>query len=70
MALPANPLRRMAFTPWLKFVKRGQSGEAPEIDGQVQLLPPEKASRTLKVGEFTRARIVGTKGHDLVGLPL
>ena len=45
-------------------------GEAPEIDGQVQLLPPEKASKTLKVGEFTRARIVGTKGHDLVGLPL
>ena len=44
--------------------------DAPEIDGQVQLLPPEKASKTLKVGEFTRARIVGTQGHDLVGLPL
>jgi ribosomal protein S12 methylthiotransferase len=45
-------------------------GEAPEIDGQVRLLPPEKASKVLKVGEFTRARIVGTDGHDLVGLPL
>jgi ribosomal protein S12 methylthiotransferase len=44
--------------------------DAPEIDGQVRLLPPEKASKTLKVGEFTRARIVGTEGHDLVGLPV
>ena len=44
--------------------------DAPEIDGLVRLLPPEKASKTLKVGEFTRARIVGTRGHDLVGLPL
>jgi ribosomal protein S12 methylthiotransferase len=30
-----------------------------------KLLPPEKISKTLKVGEFTRARIVGTQGHDL-----
>ena len=44
--------------------------DAPEIDGVVHLLPPLKASRTLKVGEFTRARIVGTRGHDLVGQPL
>ncbi len=44
--------------------------DAPEIDGQVRLLPPDKASKTLTVGEFTRARIVGTQGHDLVGLPL
>ena len=43
--------------------------DAPEIDGQVRLLPPEKASKTLKVGEFTRAQIVGTEGHDLVGVP-
>ena len=40
--------------------------DAPEIDGVVRLLPPEKASKTLKVGEFTRARIVGTQGHDLI----
>jgi cystathionine beta-lyase len=32
----------------------------------VRLLPPEKASKTLKVGEFTRARIVAAEGHDLV----
>jgi ribosomal protein S12 methylthiotransferase len=44
--------------------------DAPEIDGVVQLLPPEKISKTLKVGEFTRARIVGTQGHDLVALPV
>ncbi len=44
--------------------------DAPEIDGQVRLLPPEKASKTLKAGEFTRARIVATEGHDLVGLPV
>jgi ribosomal protein S12 methylthiotransferase len=43
--------------------------DAPEIDGVVRLLPPEKASKTLKVGEFTRARIVATDGHDLVGVP-
>jgi ribosomal protein S12 methylthiotransferase len=44
--------------------------DAPEIDGRVHLLPPQKASRTLKVGEFTSARIVGTQGHDLVGQPV
>ncbi|MCP5272092.1 MAG: 30S ribosomal protein S12 methylthiotransferase RimO [Burkholderiaceae bacterium] len=43
--------------------------DAPEIDGTVRLLPPEKASKTLKVGEFTRARIVAAEGHDLVGVP-
>ena len=41
--------------------------DAPEIDGRVRLLPPEKASKILKVGEFTRARIIATEGHDLVG---
>jgi len=44
--------------------------DAPEIDGVVTLLPPAKASKTLKVGEFTRARIVGTQGHDLIAQPL
>ena len=44
--------------------------DAPEIDGVVRLLPPEKISKTLKVGEFTRARVVGTQGHDLVALPI
>ena len=44
--------------------------DAPEIDGVVKLLPPEKISKTLKVGEFTRARIVGTQGHDLIAVPI
>jgi ribosomal protein S12 methylthiotransferase len=54
--------------------KRGGVGrsyaDAPEIDGVVRLLPPEKISKTMKVGEFTRARIVDTQGHDLVALPI
>jgi ribosomal protein S12 methylthiotransferase len=54
--------------------RRGGTGrsyaDAPEIDGLVRLLPPEKASRTLKVGEFTRARVVDTDGHDLVAMPV
>ncbi|MBA2723084.1 MAG: 30S ribosomal protein S12 methylthiotransferase RimO [Methylibium sp.] len=44
--------------------------DAPEIDGVVRLLPPLKASKQLRVGEFTRARIVGTEGHDLVAQPV
>ena len=50
---------------------RGRTyADAPEIDGIVRLLPPEKASRQLRVGEFTRARIVGAEGHDLIGMPI
>ena len=44
--------------------------DAPEIDGVVKLLPPEKLSKILKVGEFTRAKVVATDGHDLVALPI
>ena len=44
--------------------------DAPEIDGVVKLLPPEKISKQLKAGEFTRARIVGVDGHDLVAAPI
>jgi ribosomal protein S12 methylthiotransferase len=44
--------------------------DAPEIDGRVHLLPPRKASTVLKAGEFARARIVRTQGHDLVAEPL
>jgi len=60
-----------------KAVNLGKKGgigrsyaDAPEIDGVVHLLPPEKISKTYKTGEFVRARIVGTQGHDLVGLPV
>ncbi|MBS0316357.1 MAG: 30S ribosomal protein S12 methylthiotransferase RimO [Proteobacteria bacterium] len=44
--------------------------DAPEIDGTVRLLAPQKASKTLKVGEFTRARIVAAEGHDLIAMPV
>ncbi|WP_374657384.1 30S ribosomal protein S12 methylthiotransferase RimO [Inhella sp.] len=44
--------------------------DAPEIDGTVRLLPPQKASKQLKVGEFTRARVVAAEGHDLVAMPV
>ena len=44
--------------------------DAPEIDGTVRLLPPEKISKTLKAGEFTKARIVSVDGHDLVAQPV
>jgi ribosomal protein S12 methylthiotransferase len=44
--------------------------EAPEIDGVVRLLPAEKISKVLKVGEFTRAKVVATQGHDLIALPI
>ena len=54
--------------------RRGGQGrsyaDAPEIDGVVRLLPPEKISKTLKVGEFTRARVVAAEGHDLIALPI
>jgi ribosomal protein S12 methylthiotransferase len=44
--------------------------DAPEIDGTVRLLPPDKASRRLHAGEFARVRIVAADGHDLVGAPV
>jgi ribosomal protein S12 methylthiotransferase len=54
--------------------KKGSKGrsyaDAPEVDGIVHLLPPEKISKQLRVGEFTAACIVGTQGHDLVALPV
>jgi ribosomal protein S12 methylthiotransferase len=44
--------------------------DAPDIDGAVLLRAPEKASKILKVGEFTRAQVVATQGHDLVAQPI
>jgi ribosomal protein S12 methylthiotransferase len=53
--------------------KKGGQGrsyaDAPEIDGVVRLLPPQKISKTLKVGEFTKAKVVAIEGHDLVAQP-
>ena len=44
--------------------------DAPEIDGVVHLLPPQKVSKTMRAGEFTKAQIVAAQGHDLVAQPL
>jgi ribosomal protein S12 methylthiotransferase len=44
--------------------------DAPEIDGTVQLLPPEKLSKQLRVGDFTKAKIVAAQGHDLIAVPV
>ena len=44
--------------------------DAPEIDGQVRLLPPAKASLSFKVGDFVRARIIAADGHDLIAQPI
>jgi ribosomal protein S12 methylthiotransferase len=44
--------------------------DAPDIDGLVRLLPPNKISKTLKVGEFTQALVVGVEGHDLIAQPV
>ena len=73
----AGALARRCRCWWIRRPALGRKGgvgrsyaDAPEIDGIVRLLPPEKISKTLKVGEFTRARIVGAEGHDLVALPV
>jgi ribosomal protein S12 methylthiotransferase len=44
--------------------------DAPEIDGTVRLLAPDKASKQLKVGEFVRVKVIAAEGHDLVGVVL
>jgi ribosomal protein S12 methylthiotransferase len=50
---------------------RGRSyADAPGIDGMVHLRPPEKASKSYRVGDFVRARIVAADGHDLIGVPV
>ena len=46
-------------------VGRSQS-DAPEIDGLVHLLPTDKISKKYRVGEFVKATVVGTQGHDLI----
>jgi ribosomal protein S12 methylthiotransferase len=54
--------------------KRGGVGrsyaDAPEIDGVVHLLPPDKISKTFVAGEFTKARVLEVRGHDLVAMPI
>ncbi|MFY8086987.1 MAG: 30S ribosomal protein S12 methylthiotransferase RimO, partial [Rubrivivax sp.] len=80
-AVSANKLQRRVGSTMQVLVdhapalgRKGGTGrsyaDAPEIDGRVQLLPPQKASTTLKVGQFVKARVVQTQGHDLLAQPL
>ena len=41
-------------------------GDAPEIDGSVRVLPPSKPSKRYRAGEFVRATIISSQGHDLI----
>ena len=45
--------------------------DAPEIDGKVHLLPPDKPSHKMRLaqsgGQFVRVRITRADGHDLIG---
>ncbi len=42
------------------------AGDAPEIDGLVRILPPSKPSKRYRVGEFIKATVIQTDGHDLL----
>jgi ribosomal protein S12 methylthiotransferase len=42
------------------------AGDAPEIDGIVRILPVNKASKRYRVGDFVRATVIDTQGHDLI----
>jgi ribosomal protein S12 methylthiotransferase len=41
-------------------------GDAPEIDGLVRVLPPNKPSKRYRTGEIIRATVISSQGHDLV----
>ena len=42
------------------------AADAPEIDGIVRILPPSKPSKRYRVGEFVKATVLDTQGHDLI----
>lgn len=44
--------------------------DAPEIDGLVRLIPPQRVSKTYRTGEFIKAKILESHGHELVGIPV
>ena len=41
-------------------------GDAPEIDGLVRVLPPNKPSKRYRVGEIIKVAVIGSQGHDLI----
>ena len=42
------------------------TGDAPEIDGIVRILPANKPSKRYRVGDFVRATVIDAQGHDLI----
>ncbi len=42
------------------------SGDAPEIDGLVRILPPSKPSKRYRAGEIIRVTVIDAQGHDLI----
>ena len=42
------------------------TGDAPEIDGLVRVLPPSKPSKRYRTGEIIRAQVISSQGHDLI----
>ena len=41
-------------------------GDAPEIDGLVRVLPPNKPSKRYRAGEIIRVTVIDAQGHDLI----
>ncbi|MBU3606759.1 30S ribosomal protein S12 methylthiotransferase RimO [Polynucleobacter sp. MWH-Creno-3A4] len=41
-------------------------GDAPEIDGLVRVLPPNKPSKRYRTGEIIRVTVISSQGHDLI----
>jgi ribosomal protein S12 methylthiotransferase len=41
-------------------------GDAPEIDGLVRVLPPNKPSKRYRAGEIIKVGVTGSQGHDLI----
>ncbi len=42
------------------------SGDAPEIDGLVRVLPPSKPSKRYRAGEIIKVTVTSSQGHDLI----
>lgn len=41
-------------------------GDAPEIDGLVRVLPPNKPSKRYRAGEIIKVTVISPQGHDLI----
>ena len=42
------------------------TGDAPEIDGLVRVLPPSKPSKRYRSGEIIKVTVISSQGHDLI----